>query len=341
MLRRCAAGALLLLWALAGMVHASPPLDEPLLLFDEPDRYWRESLSGGPGKDGIPSIDEPRFLPASSAGDTLSYGDRVIGVYHNGVARAYPRRVLVWHEIVNDRVGGDNLSITYCPLTGTSLGFLRGDTSLGVSGRLINSNLIMYDRATDTHWPQMLGVGISGEHAGEGLREIRVFWTTWGQWRERHPDTEVLSTRTGYARNYRRDPYGGYNPVSGYYAERSAPIFPPLNRDSRFAPKKEVFGFRTAFEAVAVDKDRLESEPLLHYRGMENDFVIAHDAVLGTARVFELASRVQPDALPAEAADFAPGATLPSVLADAREINGYEAFWFAWYGFYPGTDVLE
>lgn len=341
MSRQCIAGGLLFLWILAAAVHASPPLGDPALLFDEPDSYWRNSLSGGPGKDGIPSIDEPRFLSAGAVGNELSYGDQVIGVHHNGEARAYPQQILVWHEIVNDRVGGDNLSITYCPLTGTSLGFLRGDTSLGVSGRLVNSNLIMYDRATDTHWTQMLGTGISGVHTGEGLQEVRVFWTTWGQWRERYPDTEVLSSRTGYARNYRRDPYGGYNPVRGYYAEPSAPIFPPLNSDSRFPAKKPVFGFRTAFEAVAVDKDRLETEPVLHYSGMEHDFAIVHDAGLDTVQVFELDSRVQPDALPAGPVDFGPDATLPPVLSDAREINGYEAFWFAWYGFYPGTDLLE
>lgn len=318
-----------------------PPTAQPAMLYEEVDVYWRESLSGGPGKDGIPAIDRPRFVSADDAGDFLAAGDPVVGVVRNGEAKAYPRKILVWHEIVNDHVGGDAISVTYCPLTGTSLGFLRGETSFGVSGRLINSNLIMYDRETDTHWPQMPGVGIEGSLTGEGLEEIRVFWTTWDQWHGRYPDTQVLSRQTGYIRDYQRDPYGGYNPVSGYYAERAAPIFPPLNTSRRFPPKREVFGFRTPFEAVAVDQDRLQEDRVLHYRGMQHDYAVLHDQGLDTARVFRLPARVDPASLPAASVSFAPEEPLPGFLTDAEEINGYEAFWFSWYAFYPGTDVLE
>jgi hypothetical protein len=136
-------------------------------------------------------------------------------------ARAYPQRILVWHEIVNDTIGGLNLAVTYCPLTGTAIAFERGDTEFGVSGRLVNSNLIMYDRDTDTWFPQVLAIGIQGPHTGSALVERPMVWTTWQRWRAAHPETAVLSTETGFARNYNRDPYGAYNPRSGYYAPDS------------------------------------------------------------------------------------------------------------------------
>lgn len=143
------------------------PTGEPLLLSEKPQRYWRESHSGGPGKDGIPSIDRPRFLSADTADRHLSEGDIIMGVHLNGQARAYPQNILVWHEIVNDTVGGKNVAVTYCPLTGTGVGFERGETELGVSGRLVNSNMLMYDRATDTYWPQIIATGVHGPLKGQ------------------------------------------------------------------------------------------------------------------------------------------------------------------------------
>lgn len=96
-----------------------------------------------------------------------------------------------------------------------ALGFERGETEFGVSGMLVNSNLIMYDRATDSYWPQILGTAVQGPHRGDGLRQIRVFWTTWERWRSRHPDTRVLSPDTRHMRNYRQDPYGFPDSAAG------------------------------------------------------------------------------------------------------------------------------
>lgn len=181
----------------------------------------------------------------------LDGGDIVFGLVENGVARAYPQRVLVWHEIVNDTVGGLGLAVTYCPLTGTALAFERAQTEFGVSGRLVNSNLIMYDRDTDTWFPQVLAAGIRGPHRSAALVERPVVWTTWQRWRAAYPDTEVLSTDTGFARNYNRDPYGAYNPRSGYYEPDSSTMFPLMNDDRRFPPKSEFIGARTRDAAVA------------------------------------------------------------------------------------------
>ncbi len=305
----------------------------------EVSAYWDQSLSGGPGKDGIPSIDSPRFISADLADDWLEGGDKIIGIYINGEARAYPQSVLVWHEIVNDTVGGENVAVTYCPLTGTGIGYKRGETELGVSGRLVNSNLLMYDRHSDSYWPQILGAAAAGPHAGEGLVEQRVFWTRWDNWLARHPDTEVLSRRTGHVRNYRRDPYGGYNPRTGYYAEGSDRIFPVMNENERFDAKREIFGFRTSEEAVAVDMDALAEAGYLSYSGVSDDFLVIYDDGLETAWVF----RGQASDFPEDpsAVSFGPSGPSAPGLQELDAVNGFEAMWFAWYAFYHMTVVLD
>ncbi|WP_240567230.1 DUF3179 domain-containing (seleno)protein [Halomonas flagellata] len=298
---------------------------------------FREAVrAGGPGKDGIPSIDRPRFQSAGEA--TLKDGDKVIGVYNRGQARAYPQRILVWHEIVNDELGGEALSITYCPLTGTALGFKRGETELGVSGKLVNSNLIMYDRATDSEWPQILGVAIDGPLAGQGLEELRVFWTTWGAWKARHPETEVLTDQTGFVRNYRRDPYGSYNPTSGYYAPDSRRLFPVMQRDDRFPPKTEVFGVRGPEGALAITREALREEGVVDVTLGERRYTVIHDPGLDTGWAFH-----NPEGLeirPTELDFTAEGVTGPGI--DSLEaVNGFEAMWFAWAAFYPDTYLYE
>ena len=315
--------------------HANPPSTTPQLLPESLETYRDARQDGGPGPDGIPSIDEPEFIAAGAA--DLALGDRVIGLYHEGEARAYPQNILVWHEIVNDTIAGDNLAITYCPLTGTALGFDRGGAELGVSGKLLNSNLVMYDRETDSEYPQILGAGIDGPLAGEGLEEVRVFWTTWGKWQERHPDTEALSTDTGYMRNYTSDPYGDYNPVSGYYVPDSSPIFPVLHEDERYPDKYEVLGFRSGDAAVAVDPEHLAEAEVIHYDGGDAEYLVIHDAELGTGWVY---TGSDIDVPAPEDIDFGPeGPSFPGADGLA-EVNAFEAMWFSWYAFYPDTEVI-
>ncbi|MDY7081249.1 MAG: DUF3179 domain-containing protein, partial [Halobacteria archaeon] len=192
------------------LMESSVPLGTPL------EAYANNAVSGGVSKDAIPSIDNPKFVSPDSV-DFLKPRDIVFGVEMNGDVKAYPQKILVSHEIVNDAMGDENVSVTYCPLTGTAIGYKRGGTTFGVSGNLVNNNLIMYDRATDSRFPQILGTAVSGKHKGKSLEEFRVVWTTWENWRNQHPDTQVLSTDTGFLRNYDRDPYGSYNPIGGYY----------------------------------------------------------------------------------------------------------------------------
>mmetsp|Transcript_18286 Transcript_18286/g.25426 ORF Transcript_18286/g.25426 Transcript_18286/m.25426 type:complete len:478 (+) Transcript_18286:197-1630(+) len=164
-------------------------------------------VDGGPGKDGIPAIDTPDFNDINIA--DLSDSSMVLGVYYNGTARAYPTYILRWHEIVNDKFGPFSVAITYSVLAGSSVGFLipHEFEGIGTSGKLYENNLVMYDRGTDREWVQLLG-----QRTGscDFLNRIPLMHTKWGTWRTLHPDSKLLSTRTGYDRDYSVDPYPQY-----------------------------------------------------------------------------------------------------------------------------------
>jgi hypothetical protein len=316
---------------------ALPPEGPARLLSAGTEDYAAFLLSGGPGKDGIPAIDQPRFTDAASADAYLDAEDIVFGVYHQGQARAYPQRILVWHEIVNDTLGDDRLSITYCPLTATAVGFRRGDTSLGVSGKLLNSNVVMYDRASDSHWSQIAGVAIDGPAKGRRLEEVRVIWTTWTKWKARHPQTKVLTRDTGALRNYRRDPYGSYSPLQGYYAEPYV-MFPLMHRDTRLPEKQMILGFRSEGAAIAVDKAHLRRQQALHVQQGGEHFLIIDDEQLDTGWVYRSAAPIHLDLAGLR---FTAAGPQVAGLEELEPVNAFEAMWFAWYAFYPLTVLLD
>ena len=169
---------------------------------------------GGPPKDGIPSIDDPVFVGIDDS-MFMSDSDIVIGVEINGEAKAYPLFILVWHEIVNDNIGDIPISVTYCPLCYTSQVFERviegQEVEFGTSGKLYNSNLLMYDRLTGSYWSQALGLAVTGELSGHRLDLVPFDIITWGDWKSLHPDTLILTTDTGHIRSYATDPYGSYS----------------------------------------------------------------------------------------------------------------------------------
>lgn len=169
----------------------------------------KEIFSGGPPKDGIPSLDNPKFIKAAQA-HFLHDEDQVLALKRNGIAKAYPLRILNWHEIVNDRFGNEAIIITYCPLCGSgtaSEAKVAGKIlQFGVSGLLYNSDVLMYDRQTQSLWSQILSQAVTGSMKGTLLPAVAVTHTTWVDWRNRHPDTLVLDTNTGFNRNYRKPP---------------------------------------------------------------------------------------------------------------------------------------
>jgi hypothetical protein len=304
------------------------------------------AVSGGPPKDGIPSIDDPTFVSASEAPEGLKPGDPVFGVAMNGEVKAYSQRILAQHEICNDRFGETSVSVTYCPLTGTAMGFFRGGTTFGVSGRLVNNNLIMYDRATETWWPQVLSTAIPGPWnetpAIRSLQQFPVVWTTWERWRTAHPETTLLSRDTGYARNYDRDPYGSYNPRSGYYAREEEPMFPAIGKEDKLPPdippKAVVIGARTPAGSASVAKEYLEAEKLVEGTLGETPLLAVYGEALDTGYFY-----LNPEERPFEYRDGevvdGDGEQYTPAALPLERLLAFDAMWFAWGGFYPETAV--
>ena len=271
----------------------------------------KEIRHGGPPRDGIPALDQPRFIPAASA-SYLKPDDRVLGMELNGIVKAYPIRILDWHEIANDDFNGQPVVVTYCPLCGTGMAFSaqigESRTTFGVSGLLYNSDVLLYDRQTDSLWSQLLGKAITGPLKGTELTLIPLRHTTWRAWKSEHPDTLVLSVRTGYSRNYLGTAYRGYD-------ESGSLIFPVSHRDRRYHPKEQVVGIELDGEFKAY--------PFVELARTSG---VIHDTVNGRT------IKVVFDAENASAVAFdAAGKELPSVTG----------FWFAWVAFHPDTEVFQ
>lgn len=320
-------------------------------------REFAENVArGGPPRDGIPPIDEPRYEAVADADDWLHEDDVVFGLDYNGEVKAYPQLVLVWHEIVNDSIGGEPLTVTYCPLTGSAVGF-RGEVSelseildFGTSGNLVNSNLLMYDRPTDSFWPQILGTAIEGPSKGRVLEEFPVVWTTWGRWKAKHPQTVVLSRDTGFFRSYGSDPYGSYRSPGGYY-HGGEPFFPVMTTDDRFPSKEVVMGVKLDNARLAIHKEGMRQERVVNLSLADAPLVALYDEELDTVRVyrsdpagqeltFEWAEEAVRDNDTGSAWTVTGRATQGNMEGTQLEyVNSWDVMWFSWYAFHPETAV--
>jgi len=214
-----------------------------------------EILSGGPPKDGIPSIDGPQFISTKDADEFLDDDSIGLGLSLNGEIRFYPYQILVWHEIVNDNIAGDRVLVTYCPLCGTAIVFDPEGKEFGVSGKLWQSNLLMYDRTgdedTESLWSQVLGESVLGPETGTRLSVISSDTVRYSEWKKAHPETKVLSRDTGSLRTYGVDPYGDYYTDIGT-------IFPTkADNDDRLHPKELVLGVEIDNQFKAYQEDLL------------------------------------------------------------------------------------
>jgi hypothetical protein len=220
-------------------------------------------VSGGPPPDGIPSIDNPKFISVQEASKFLEDSELVLGLNINGDIRAYPLQILVWHEIVNDEVGGVPVAVTYCPLCFTNQVFNRTIdgkqevVEFGTSGKLYNSNLVMYDRTSKSLWSQALAEGIVGKHAGTKLERIPFDLAYWKEWKQLYPESKVLSRDTGSNRPYGADPYGDYYSNSDL-------LFPVLNRDDRLGLKEIVVGFENKEQHKAYRLQEIENKKVIN-----------------------------------------------------------------------------
>ena len=301
---------------------------------------------GGPPKDGIPSIDNPVFTDIQGS-HFMSDSDTVIGLEINGEAKAYPLFILVWHEIVNDEVGGIPVSVTYCPLCYTNQVFERiidgQEVEFGTSGKLYNSNLLMYDRFTESYWSQALGMAVKGELSGHQLNLIPFDVITWGDWKILHPDTLVLTTDTGHIRSYATDPYGNY------YTEPRI-MFPVEHRDDRMHPKEIIIGFNQDDTYKAYKQNDIESSVII------NDSV--GDIPVMLVSLFSENSRIFDRTVNDKVLDFAysNGKIFDTLtnsewnydgLAISGQYKGEKlqrmpinpGFWFEWVAFHPETLV--
>lgn len=233
-----------------------------------------EVLDGGPGKDGIPALVNPNF----SAIQNITYledTDLVLGIKNGDDIRAYPHAILDWHEIINDNLGDVSLAVTYCPLTGTGIGWNRiiggNETTFGVSGLLYNTNLIPYDRATDSNWSQLLNESVNGELLGEEAELIQLFETDWKTWKSLFPTSEIVSINTGFSRTYGISPYGDYNTNNNRF------LF-PVPKDQRLPSKERVHAIIDGTDAKAYRFSDFSSNPIIRdtFKG-KNYLVIGND----------------------------------------------------------------
>ncbi|MEN8177623.1 MAG: DUF3179 domain-containing protein [Pseudomonadota bacterium] len=265
---------------------------------------------GGPDRDGIPAISEPKFVPAEDS-DWLAPDARVLALELSGVAKVYPVSILNWHEIVNDQINGKSLIVTYCPLCGSGMAFSAKVESrrlnFGVSGLLYNSDVLLYDRETESLWSQLMKRAVSGPLKGKALAMLPLEHTTWARWSRLHPDTLVLSKDTGYKRRYQADPYAGYQGIAGTY-------FPVKQLDPRYHPKQQTLGLELegqfkAYPLVELDKAG----------GEINDTLAGREVRVFYDRASHSAWAVD-----------AKGEKIPTVTL----------FWFAWMAFHPESAVF-
>jgi len=266
-----------------------------------------EILRGGPPRDGIPALDSPSVVAAAES--PWSDEEMVVGITWPGGARAYPLAILVWHELVNDVVGDRPILVSYCPLCGTAIVFDQRNEKktrrFGVSGLLYRSDLLMFDRETESLWSQISAEAVTGPSRGKRLVQIRSKMRRWGDWKAAHPDSTILSRRTGHSRSYSRQPYGDY--------DSSRKLFFPVPLDRRYHPKMRTVGLR-------LPDGRARAYPLEEV------------AKAGGRVVEEWEERFVAIRLDSESETF------DVDVPDAVEV--IEGFWFAWAAFHPGTTVF-
>jgi len=274
-----------------------------------------EIKDGGPGKDGIPSIDNPKFISTSNADEFLDSESEGLGISIDGKQRFYPYQILVFHEIVNDTFQNTPIAVTYCPLCKTGIVFERTldgqPIEFGVSGKLYQSNLLMYNRGPDgekeSYWSQVKGEAVVGPRTGEALEIVSSTPVKYGDWKQQHPKTEVLSRDTGHRRSYGRNPYEGY-----FNSEQVR--FGADFDDNRLGPKVLTYGITIAGQAKAYPADSISSGETL------------------TDTVNGVSVKLQKDS----------AGSLTVIRQDTGEqVDFVTGFWFSWLSVNPKSEVYQ
>lgn len=314
-----------------------------------------EVVSGGVKPDGIPALDDPAMAAAAEAG-YLDPDEEIFGLYRGGEARAYPRRFLDWHELLNDQIGGEPVTLSYCTLCGAAVAYLAAGPDgrpyrFGTSGLLYRSNKLMFDRATLSLWSNLEGRPVVGPLAGRGIELplLPVVRTTWRDWRRRHPETQVMVPdrrlrEVALAHGF------DYAPGKADRARRGV-RFPVPRESPALPPREEVFVLRLADGAKAYPLEKLLAAGLVEDEAFGQPVLLLADPGSGAVRAY-----LRPPVRLAGALARGPGERLEAAgggrwriaeealrgeqgAPDFARLPGHLAFWFGWYAFFPQTEV--
>lgn len=340
---------------------AEPKLETEQQLTDELAQDRLKTLEEaivvtGVMREDIPAIDRPQFISTEDASLSNDKKDVVFVAQFGAETRIYPQLILVWHEIVNEVINGEKITISYGPLTGSVVGY-KGkvglfNTSFGPAGMLVNNNSLMYDRSTNSIWPQLLGMAIRGPLKGKSLSKFPLLWTTFERAMAYFPNAKVLSRPTGMRRNYGRDPYGSYARPGSYYYNNVI-VHRLTYWDKRLPPKTRVLGFQfEGFNGVVLQKNVAEKGVVTFSPGMTTLAAI-YDPELDTARVFEAMAKGKPLNLrnvdgkvfdDETKSEWTPEGVAKSGTLDElrlKQIPAYDAMWFGWAALYPDSEIYK
>lgn len=313
-------------------------------------------LDGGPGKDGIPAVDQPKFKNVNDAiHNYLRDENRVLAYRSGSTIKAYPHPILDWHEIVNDQIGTDQIALTYCPLTGTGIGWGRilngASTTFGVSGLLFESNLMPYDRLTNSTWSQMFNQCVNGSLATEKPEFFNFVELNFGALKKWFPNAEVLTTETGFNRDYANYPYGNY-------LVTESTIFPVTTSDSRLHSKEivrvvieenQVKAYQYPSKGRKLIFDTVDQKSIVVVGDRENDFLQSYYPFIpdtDTELELELEQRSESNIVFRDQFDnawdiFGVAVSGPNKGAQLKIPYSYMAYWFSLHSFYPQVELYE
>ncbi len=329
----------------------SDPNEEPEWLIPE------DEIISAQGKDGIPSIDDPQFETIENI-DFIPDERLILGIRIGEEVRGYPLQIMDWHEIVNDEFSEENVAITYCPLTGTGIAWDRGQSEYGVSGLLFRNNLIAYDRSTESRWSQMQLRSVYGWRIGNDVTLIDIVEMRWGAWKKAFPGSKVMTTETGYDRDY-----GGYAYGNSFTEEGSAQLYPVKNRDTRLSKMEKVHGVIASWTAdpeatvrtypidyfssgIQVVNDTLQGESIVLAGSSSNEFAVSFSSeIKDELLTFEAIQ----DSLPIIMIDnegthwdlFGRAVSGPREGEQLKPTKSYTGYWFAWADFFPDLQLYE
>ena len=285
---------------------------------------FKDVLSGGPPKDGIPSIDNPKFVPVADITGLVDT-EPVVSLEINGDARAYPFQILMWHEIINDVIGGTPIVVTYCPLCNSAVVFDRRlDGKLlefGTTGKLRKSNLIMYDRQTESWWQQFVGVGIVGKYTDRTLETFPARIEAFGKFKARHGKGKVLVPNDESMRQYGRNPYAGYDTAA-------TPFLYSGDMPEGINPMARVVAFKVDGKPQAVTIELLRKKGKLELGNIEISWQKGQNSALDTSRI-------------------AKGRDVGNVVVQRKSAGGTEdilydvTFAFVFYAFFPKQPIID